>query len=202
MSDLNEKLQRILALRSTKFIELARLSELDPSEDFKFADLRNSDFSGQDLSEFDFSFSHLQGSNFKGAIFNDASLMNANFFVWHATDKMTHAERLAANWSRLAPRYYQRISASAALSISRPDVDILSILSEIASKDISIYHRGFANSTSDIIQDGTLDINTKRIYIVSLASKQTYPLDRQRYYNSLRRMKSIFPILSRFFKNI
>ena len=134
MTELEEKLQRILALRSTKFIELARLSELDPAEDFKFADLRNSDFAGQDLTEFDFSFSQLQGSKFKGAIFNDASLMNARFFAWNAGDELTAAERLAANFSRLAPRYYQRISASAALSISRPTIEISPILSAIAEK--------------------------------------------------------------------
>jgi CspA family cold shock protein len=72
------------ALEETeRFDELCRILSLDPSSDFRFADLSGVNFGGSDLDGFDFTAACLVGCSFKGAriagcIFDDAELGHAS----------------------------------------------------------------------------------------------------------------------------
>lgn len=57
-----EAMRRVDANRSSEFTALVEASGLDPSEDFRFTDLRGVDFRGSDLSSFDFTGADLTGA--------------------------------------------------------------------------------------------------------------------------------------------
>jgi WD40 repeat protein len=61
------KARRAAQAETERFDELARLLELDPAKDLRFADLSGTDFAGSDLAGFDFSGARLLGCSFRGA---------------------------------------------------------------------------------------------------------------------------------------
>ncbi|MCR5859420.1 pentapeptide repeat-containing protein [Mesorhizobium sp. J428] len=184
--DLPLTLEKLRKSRSTKFLELVKLVDLEPERDFMYADLRNSDFRHQDLRNFDFSFSVLSGSKFSGAIFNEISLKRATFFEFSGREQFNEVESMLATLAIISGRYYARIASLALLSTANPTKIIVPVIDMILASDASIYHVTFARKVRSIILEGDESYNTKRIRIAQLASKQTYPLDRQRYYQSIR----------------
>jgi hypothetical protein len=68
---------RVLASTETDFATLAKLAELDPTEDFRFANLAGADFSGMSLDGFDFTGADMSGCIFRGARISGARFDNA-----------------------------------------------------------------------------------------------------------------------------
>src|SRR5215510_5712792 len=73
--------RRAAVAETERFDELARLLQLDPANDFRFADLSTVDFSGSSLDGFDLTAARLIGCSFKGArikgcFFDQAELGN------------------------------------------------------------------------------------------------------------------------------
>ncbi len=59
------------------FLELVKIAELDPSKDFRFANLSGVNFSDLDLTGFDFTGTCIEGCRFRDAKISDAVFTNA-----------------------------------------------------------------------------------------------------------------------------
>jgi Pentapeptide repeats (8 copies) len=75
----NEAEAYLIANRDAPFVELVRQVGLDPATHFRYADLSEVDFSGQNLSEFDFTGSTLLGCNFTRSTLGQVILDGARF---------------------------------------------------------------------------------------------------------------------------
>ncbi len=78
-SELQEMVDRIISAETDNFVELAKIANLNPAQDFAGSSLR-----GTTLSAVDFSSANLDRTNFRGANlsdvdFSDANLQNAKF---------------------------------------------------------------------------------------------------------------------------
>src|SRR5689334_22765322 len=71
-TEVEEAITRIVETETTAFTQLVEIAGLDPSTDFRFANLTGVDFSGSDLSGFDFTGALLEGAKFDGAQISDA----------------------------------------------------------------------------------------------------------------------------------
>jgi formylglycine-generating enzyme required for sulfatase activity len=67
----------VIGAQSNNFMELLKISGLDPKTDLRFADWSGVDFSGCDLRGFDFTGARLHGCNFGGAFIEGARLDQA-----------------------------------------------------------------------------------------------------------------------------
>jgi tetratricopeptide (TPR) repeat protein len=72
-----DTIRRLISAKTTNFSELCKLAALDPSHDFRFANLSNTDFADSDLSGYDFTGANLTAAdfrraNYEHAIFDDA----------------------------------------------------------------------------------------------------------------------------------
>src|SRR5688500_12348 len=65
--EIDEAITRVLEAETTDFTELVKIARLDPTKDFRFANLSNMDFTGADLTGFDFTGSSIKGSSFRNA---------------------------------------------------------------------------------------------------------------------------------------
>ncbi|WP_242032101.1 pentapeptide repeat-containing protein [Microcoleus sp. FACHB-672] len=72
-AELAEVIDKIVATQTNDFLELAKLAELNPAEDFAGANLLGVTLVGVDLSG-----ANLVGANLRGALLNDADLCSAN----------------------------------------------------------------------------------------------------------------------------
>jgi hypothetical protein len=68
---LTKGLSALIAASTDDFLELARISGLDPKRDFRHADLSGADLRGFDLTAFDLSSARLNGTLLAGAKLND-----------------------------------------------------------------------------------------------------------------------------------
>ncbi|MEO0783901.1 MAG: pentapeptide repeat-containing protein [Pseudomonadota bacterium] len=59
--DTLSKLEEILTTDESDFVKLAEIGGLDPATAFRYANLRDCDFNGSDLSGFDFTGADLRG---------------------------------------------------------------------------------------------------------------------------------------------
>ncbi len=191
MDDLGSVAEKIASIKSTKFLNLIKVYEFDPETDFVDVDLRNSDFSYQDVSKFNFSGSLLTGSNTKGAKFSEQSLTYAIFFDPKLMEQLK-PYRYLINRSVFSRRYYERIANFATLAICNPKSNIFPIGEEIVANDISKYASHFAYNVLHIIESNEMSENTKSLEIARIARKQTYPLDRQKYYRELEKLQKMY----------
>src|SRR4051794_4741720 len=74
--DIGASIIRVLNAPGSNFVELAKIADLDPATDFRFANLSDVDFSGLDLDQFDFT-----GADLRGATFKSASILGATFVL-------------------------------------------------------------------------------------------------------------------------
>jgi hypothetical protein len=63
-----DRIEGVLNAETDTFSDLVKISGLNPSQDFRMADLSFVDFSGSDLSDFDFEFSDLRNASWKGVV--------------------------------------------------------------------------------------------------------------------------------------
>jgi hypothetical protein len=66
-ADDGRRLSNILYSDEVRFDKLAKIGDLDPSHDFRFADLRDVDFGESQLDGWDFTGADLRGASFRGA---------------------------------------------------------------------------------------------------------------------------------------
>jgi formylglycine-generating enzyme required for sulfatase activity len=105
MSNGNEELaaraRAIIRSESDNFVELLRISGLDPKTDLRFADWSGLDFSGCDLRGYDFTGARLHGCKFNGALiegarFDQAEIDRANLRA--AKDWAVHNKSWKKTW--------------------------------------------------------------------------------------------------------
>ncbi|MEG4346399.1 pentapeptide repeat-containing protein [Microcoleus sp. A003_D6] len=72
-AQLQEMVDRVISAETDNFVELAKIANLNPAEDFAGSSLR-----GTTLSAVDFSSANLDRANFRGATLNDADFSDAN----------------------------------------------------------------------------------------------------------------------------
>ena len=77
--DFTKRLEMLASHETDNFIELTRVSGLDPTSDFIGADLRGVDLRGLDLSEYDFTNADMEGALIDGTVFQDGMKENINF---------------------------------------------------------------------------------------------------------------------------
>lgn len=184
---MEDVLARLKSSRSRKFLDLVKLTELDPKIDFQYADLRCSDFRNQDLTEYDFSFSDISGSEFSGAQFSKESFQNALFFNGIRYEKLDKTERYLYNSARCFKRYFDRIAFIAAFSMFNPDEGHEELLNEIIRFEKSLYAINFTQEIISIIKMET-DAKQKRREIAEIALKQSYPFDRPKLRSRLKEL--------------
>jgi hypothetical protein len=112
----SKKINQILKSKKTRFTDLFYMTEMDPAIDCRYADLRGSNFSRQELVRFDFTGSDLRGSRFDGALFNDVSFLNAMMMEFddHALNALVSqysSARYLAQSAIISPNYYDRTAA-------------------------------------------------------------------------------------------
>jgi len=70
-------LHKLIAADDASFTDLVRIAGLDPSKDFRGANLRKVDFTGCNLTGYDFTGTDMSGSDLSGAYLGDANFTQA-----------------------------------------------------------------------------------------------------------------------------
>lgn len=76
-SEIRKRAEKVLSAVTDNFVELVKISGLNPSKDFVGANLRGVDFGGSDLSEFRFRNADLRGAILHNATYNASSFTGA-----------------------------------------------------------------------------------------------------------------------------
>ena len=93
-----EAMQKVLAADTEDFIELLRLTGLDPQRHLRLSDWSGIDFSGADLRGFDFTAANLVGCSFDGALIEGARFDEAEIDrAGYEREKRTNLRR-AKDW--------------------------------------------------------------------------------------------------------
>jgi hypothetical protein len=85
---LSEKIRLVLESETDNFVELTKISGLDPSRAFRYADLSGTDFSGLDLSGFDFTGARLDDCKFNNA-YLEKTVFSGNDYPVDALNKLS-----------------------------------------------------------------------------------------------------------------
>jgi formylglycine-generating enzyme required for sulfatase activity len=100
-----QAMQKVLAADTDDFVELLRLTGLDPQRHLRLSDWSGVDFTGADLRGFDFSGANLVGCSFNGALIEGAHFDQAEIDqALSDRDKRTDLRR-AKDWEEFVTRW-------------------------------------------------------------------------------------------------
>lgn len=74
-SEVEAQLLAILEADTSNFVELGRIAGLDPSKDYRFANLERSDFSDCDIRSFDFTGADLTNSTGTNVVWDETTIL-------------------------------------------------------------------------------------------------------------------------------
>ena len=78
-SELQEMVDRVISAETDNFVELAKIANLNPAQDFAGSSLRGTTLSAVDFSSANLDRVNFRGANLSDADFSDANLQNAKF---------------------------------------------------------------------------------------------------------------------------